>query len=105
MEMDVFMALKTAGVADVEARKAADPIRAGIAGEVAAAQKEVATKADLRTLEAGIRQEMAGLRHEMAGMRAEFFQRLSEMQRSTLAVVCGGVSLITVLMTVFKFVA
>ena len=100
MEIDVFLALTGAGVSEAQARATAEAFRQEITEEVKTAQKNVATKEDIKTLESSV----SGLRVEMANLRADFFQRLSDMQRPTVAVMCGGVSVIAVLVTVLMFV-
>ncbi|WP_423594898.1 hypothetical protein [Roseateles sp. MS654] len=97
MEIDVFLALTGAGVSEAQARATAEAFRKEITEEVRTAQKNVATREDVKTIE-------SSLRLEIANLKADFFQRLSDMQRSTVAVMCGGVSVIAVLVTVLKFV-
>ncbi|OWQ46165.1 hypothetical protein CDL60_16335 [Roseateles noduli] len=100
MEIEVFLALKSAGVPDADARHAATAIRSGVADEVREAQKGGATTADIRALESGI----SGLKVEMHDLRADFFQRLSDIHKSTLVVTCSSVGLLGVLVTILKFV-
>jgi hypothetical protein len=85
MEIDVFMALKSAGVAEPVARSAADAIRKGMGAEIREATKEMATKSDL------------------ANLKIELWQRMLDMQRSTVASMFGGFGMLAVLMTMFKF--
>ncbi|WP_431048514.1 hypothetical protein [Roseateles sp. L2-2] len=132
MEIEVFLALKSAGVPDADARHAATAIRSGVADEVREAQKGVATTADIRTLESSIVESKADIRKlessisdlsaatrtdigkletsisslkvEMHDLRADFFQRLSDIHKSTLVVTCSSVGLLGVLVTILKFV-
>jgi hypothetical protein len=100
MEIEVFLALKSAGVPDSDARHAATAIRSGVAHEVREAQKGVATTADIGRLESSI----SSLKVEMSDLRADFFQRISDVHKSTLVVMCSSVGLLGVLVTVLKFV-
>jgi hypothetical protein len=107
MEIEVFLALKSAGVPDSDARHAATAIRSGVAEEVREAQKGGATTADIRTLECSIIESKADIRKlesSISELRADFFQRLSDIHKSTLVVMCSSVSLLGVLVTVLKFV-
>ncbi|WP_431259051.1 hypothetical protein ACQ86G_01820 [Roseateles chitinivorans] len=147
MEIEVFLALKSAGVPDADARHAATAIRSGVAEEVREAQKGVATTADIRTLESSIsdltvetksdirglessisdlkvetksdirrlessisdltvetKSDIRRLESSISDLRADFFQRLSDIHKSTVVVMCSSVGLLGVLVTVLKFV-
>ncbi|MDH0863306.1 hypothetical protein [Mitsuaria sp. GD03876] len=92
MEIDVFTALSSAGVSEAKARSAAESIRQEVTEELKRGVAHLATKSDI-----------ADLRVEMANLRADFFQRFSDMQRSQVAVMCSGFSVIVAMMTLFKF--
>ena len=99
MEIDVFLALTSAGVSEAQARSAAEAIRKDMAAEIREAQKEVATKFDI----SNIKVDIANLKVEMANMKAELFQRIADMQRFTVTSMFGGFGVLSVLMTLFKF--
>ncbi|WP_431263699.1 hypothetical protein ACQ859_27810 [Roseateles chitinivorans] len=87
MEIDVFLALKNAGVPEEEARSAATAIRTDVGAEIREATKEMATKTDV------------------ANLKGDLFQRLLEMQRSTVATMFGGFGMLAALIALIKFVS
>ena len=80
MEIDVFLALTSAGVSEAQARSAAEAIRKDMAAEIREAQKEVATKFDI----SNIKVDIANLKVEMANMKAED-TRLTNASRDEVA--------------------
>lgn len=92
MEIDVFLALTSAGVPEVNARAAVTAIRKELSDGIREGQDKLATKVDV-----------AQLKVEMANMKADVFQRLSEMQRYTVASMFGGFGVMAALVTLLKF--
>lgn len=95
MEIDVFLALTSAGVPHAEARAAAEAIRKE-GDQIRDAQKELATKGDLSLLKAELKTDMANLRSELSA-------RFVDMQRSTTATMFGGFGMMAAVMALFHY--
>lgn len=92
MEIDVFTALTSAGVSEADARAAAKAIRKDVVEEVQRSVGHLATKDDVRRLGASI-----------DGLRGEFFQRLSDMQKTVYAMTWSAVGVLVSAMTALKY--
>ncbi|WP_067065765.1 hypothetical protein [Roseateles chitosanitabidus] len=99
MELEIYLALTRGGVAEPEARWAAEGVRKGVEALVASAHRDLATKSDIARLDS----EIGKVRIEVSDMRAELIQRISDGQRRTLGSIFGGVGLLIAVMTLLRF--
>ncbi|MFX1682496.1 DUF3294 domain-containing protein [Mitsuaria sp. CC2] len=113
MEIDVFLALTSAGVSEAKARSAAESIRRE-ADQIRDAQQEMATKSDLKEMasksdlkDMATKNDLAQLKSElqvdMANLKSDLSQRLVEMQRSSMAMMFGGFGMMAATMALLNY--
>ena len=104
MEIDVFLALKSAGIPDTEARAAVEAIRKD-STQIRDAQKDMATKSDLKDMATknDLSLLKAELKTDMANLKSEISAQLLNMQRSTVATMFGGCGMITGVMALLQY--
>jgi hypothetical protein len=123
MEIDVFLALKSAGIPDTEARAAAAAIREDVSAEVHEATKEMATTSDLKEMatksdlkematkidlkEMATKSDLALLKAEfkmdMANLKTELSAQIVGIHRSTVTTMFGGLGMMAAVMALLHF--
>lgn len=88
MQMKMFLALRSAGVPEAEARSAADAVRDEVKSAVQGLKEELATKGDVQRSE--------------SKLMAEMERRFSEHLKWTVIVLFGGFGLFGTIVTLSK---
>jgi hypothetical protein len=88
MELEIYEAFKSAGVADEKAKAAAESVGKAMDRRFDFQERQLATKADV----AGIKTDLAAIKTDLAEMESRVLKTIAETQRWTMGAIFAGMA-------------